>query len=164
MNHSFIFFIHPHLKCGSPCRYSIQAVSFFSSLMPTIPRHHLPTYISLPKPISPQSNQRRQWVQAKYKQHRLGNTLAILWRTHHTIREDWEVGIHNAVWKITGYTLFTRVYPALHHCRLSNCLQIHTLCVILELSNVHCYTVYHNHFCHSNVMTLDRSAVHCSPL
>lgn len=103
----------------------------------------------------------------KYKQHRLGNALAILWRTHHTIREDWEVGIHNAVWKITGYTLFTRVYPALHLSRLSNCLQIHTLCVILELYNVHCctvFTVYHHHFCHSNVMTLDRSAVHCSPL
>jgi len=32
------------------------------------------------------------------------------------IRGDLEVGIRNADWKGSGYTPYTCVYPALHHC------------------------------------------------
>ena len=28
---------------------------------------------------------------------------------------DWEVGIRNADWKISGYTPYNCVYPGLHH-------------------------------------------------
>ena len=31
------------------------------------------------------------------------------------IRGHFEVGIRNADWQISGYTLYTRVYPGLHH-------------------------------------------------
>jgi len=41
---------------------------------------------------------------------------------------DWEVGIRNADWKISGYTPYTCVCPGLHHCA---CVPAYQLCAPL---------------------------------